>query len=144
MTSQTSTDLATLLLRLSMGTMLLAHSLILKVMTYTVAGTAGWFASLGYPSYFAHIVIVAEILAGLAFLLGVHSRWAALALIPIMVGATLQHMSNGWFFASTGGGWEFPALWTILLVVQALLGDGRFRLPGIPKFYGSAWQSLVR
>ena len=30
------------------------------------------------------------------------------------------------------GGWEFPALWIVLLIVQALLGPGAYalKLPG--------------
>jgi putative oxidoreductase len=47
-------------------------------------------------------------------------------LLPIMIGATLQHAGNGWLFTAPNGGWEFPAFWTVMLVVQALLGDGAF------------------
>jgi hypothetical protein len=45
---------------------------------------------------------------------------------PILIGATLQHVGNGWLFSAKGGGWEFPAFWAVLLVVQALLGDGAY------------------
>ena len=67
-----------------------------------------------------------------SLLLGTDKRSAAeftfyLAL-PIMIGATLQHVGNGWVFNSQGGGWEFPAFWTLLLVVQSLLGEGAFAL----------------
>ena len=48
--------------------------------------------------------------------------------VPIMIGATLQHAGNGWMFAKTGGGWEFPAFWTVMLLVQALLGSGAYAL----------------
>lgn len=30
--------------------------------------------------------------------------------------------------SNEGGGWEFPAFWTVTLIVQALLGDGAFSL----------------
>ena len=50
---------------------------------------------------------------------------------PLLIGATLQHAGNGWLFTAPGGGWEFPAFWTAMLVVQALLGAGALavRLP---------------
>lgn len=130
MNLETRYDLAALLLRLSMGLLLLAHSLVLKVGTFTVAGTVGYFESIGYPGFFAYLVIGGEALAGLALLAGLFSRWAALAMIPIMLGATLEHLGNGWVFSAEGGGWEFPVLWTVLLVMQAILGDGRLSLAG--------------
>jgi putative oxidoreductase len=45
------------------------------------------------------------------------------------------HLPNGWVFSAANGGWEFPALWTVLLVVQALLGAGAYavRLPFLPE-----------
>lgn len=117
---------AALLLRLSLGTLLLAHGLLLKVMTFGVAGTAGYFASLGYPAAFAYLVILGEIGGGLALILGLWTRPIALLLLPILIGATLQHLGAGWLFSAKGGGWEFPAFWTAMLVVQALLGDGAY------------------
>jgi putative oxidoreductase len=122
------TAYAALLLRVTMGVMFLAHGLLLKVLTFGVAGSAGFFASIGYPAYFAHIVIVAEILGGIALILGVWVRPVALLFLPIMIGATLQHLGNGWVFSAPRGGWEFPAFWTVTLVVQALLGAGAHAL----------------
>ena len=44
--------------------------------------------------------------------------------MPVLIGATWVHAGNGWLFTSPKGGWEFPAFWTVALIVQALLGDG--------------------
>ena len=74
------------------------------------------------------MVILAEVIGGARLVLGVYSRYVAIALVPIMIGATLQHLPNGWMFASPNGGWEFPAFWTVTLLVQALIGDGAFAL----------------
>ena len=60
-------------------------------------------------------------------ILGVRTRVVALALIPVLLGATWVHAGNGWLFTSPNGGWEYPAFWTVALVVQALLGDGALR-----------------
>ena len=119
---------AALLLRVSLGVMLLAHGLILKVFTFTVPGTVGYFQSIGYPGFFAYLVILGEILGGIALILGVWTRAVALLMVPILIGATLQHVPNGWAFSAAKGGWEFPAFWTVTLFVQALLGDGAYAL----------------
>jgi putative oxidoreductase len=108
---------AALLLRVSLGSLFLAHGLLLKVFTFTIPGTVGYFQSIGYPGFFAYLVIAGEIGGGLALILGVWTR-------PI----TLQHVGNGWLFTNQGGGWEFPVFWTVALVGQALLGDGAFAL----------------
>ena len=95
---------------------------------FTIPGTVGYFQSIGYPGFFAYLVIAGEIGGGLALILGVWTRPIALLLLPIMIGATLQHVGNGWLFTNQGGGWEFPVFWTVALVGQALLGDGAFAL----------------
>lgn len=130
----TPADLGALLLRLTLGVLAFAHGFILKVLTFTPAGTAGYFEQIGYPGFFAYLVIFAEVAGGLALILGVLPRLAALGLIPVLIGATLQHVGNGWSFSATGGGWEFPAAWTVLLLASALIGPGAFalgrKLPG--------------
>jgi len=115
------------LLRISLGVLFLAHGL-LKVLVFTLPGTVQYFESIGYPGYFAYLVVIAELGGGLALILGLWTRWIALLLVPVMIGATLQHAGNGWVFSSQGGGWEFPAFWTVLLAVQSLLGAGAFAL----------------
>ncbi|QFT83512.1 DoxX [Halomonas sp. THAF12] len=112
------------LLRLSLGVMTLAHGL-LKVFVFTLPGTVGYFESLGLPGEFAYLTILAEVGGGLALLLGVYTRWIALAMIPTLLGATWVHAGNGWVFSNEGGGWEFPLFWAIALLVQAGLGGGR-------------------
>ena len=123
---------AALILRVSLGIMFLAHGLLLKVFTFGLPGTVGFFQSIGYPGFFAYLVILGEIGGGLALILGLWTRPISLLLLPIMIGATLQHLGAGWLFSAQGGGWEFPVFWTVTLIVQALLGDGAYalRLPG--------------
>lgn len=117
---------AALLLRVSLGIMLIAHGLLLKVFTFGLSGTVGYFESIGYPGFFAYLVILGEVGGGLALILGLWTRVISLLLVPILIGATLQHLGNGWLFSAPNGGWEFPAFWTLALVVQALLGDGKW------------------
>ena len=119
------TATAALLLRISLGTMFIAHGL-LKYFVFTPAGTAKFFESLGLPGVLGYATIAAELIGGALLILGVRTRVVALALVPVLLGATWAHSGNGWLFASPHGGWEFPAFWTVALVVQALLGDGVF------------------
>lgn len=126
--SVTNGDLAATILRVTMGVLFLAHAS-LKLFIFTPAGTVGYFASLGLPGPLAYIVIVAELLGGLALILGIKTRWVSLALVPLLLGSIyVPHGAAGFFFSNQGGGWEFPAFWTVSLVVQALLGDGAFAL----------------
>ena len=122
-----NTATAALLLRLSLGTMFVAHAL-LKIFVFTPAGTAQFFESLGLPGVFGYATIAAELVGGALLILGVRTRVVALALVPVLIGATWVHAGNGWLFSAPKGGWEFPAFWTVALVVQALLGDGAFAL----------------
>ena len=128
-------DIAALILRVSLGTILIAHGL-LKVMVFTLPGTAQFFASVGFPGWMAYPVTGLEIFGGALLIGGVATRTVSLVLIPVMlggsVGATSVHFGAGWLFSNEGGGWEYPVLLTITLVVQALLGPGalRLRLPG--------------
>jgi len=126
-----TTPYAALLLRVSMGVMFLAHGLLLKIGTFGLSGTMGFFGSLGYPPILGAVVAIGETLAGIALILGVGVRAASLAMVPVMIGATLQHAPAGWLFSAQGGGWEFPAFWTMALIVQAGLGAGALALaPG--------------
>lgn len=117
-------DLAATILRFSVGALFLAHAG-LKLFIFTPAGTVGYFASLGLPGPLAYVVIAAELLGGIALILGVYTRWVSLALAPILLGSIyVPHGAAGLFFSNEGGGWEFPAFWAVSLVVLALLGDG--------------------
>ena len=98
---QTATAAGVTLLRISLGVMYLAHSLLLKVVTFGLAGTAGYFVSLGLPRWLAYATVAAEAIGGLAILLGIKARWFALALTPILVGAlATAHAGNGWVFSA--------------------------------------------
>ena len=126
--TSTAADWGTALLRVSLGLMFLAHSLVLKLMVFGLPGTATFFASIGLPPWLAYTVFAAEAVGGAMLVLGVQARWAALALTPVLAGATWAHAGNGWVFTATGGGWEYPLLLTVLALVQGLLGDGALAL----------------
>ena len=120
---------AALGLRVALGLVFIAHAL-LKPLVYTFSGTVAFFVQHGFPGWTAYPVFVAELIGGLALTAGVHTRWAALGLIPIAVGALTVHWENGWTFTATNGGWEYVAFLIAALLVQSALGDGAYALRG--------------
>jgi putative oxidoreductase len=121
---QSTAPYAALILRLSLGTLFLAHAA-LKVFVFTIPGTVGYFASMGLPAILAYGVIALELLGGVALILGIYASWVAVPLALEMLGTVfLVHGANGWLFTNKGGGWEYPMFWAICLAVLYLLGDG--------------------
>ncbi len=112
------------LLRVSLGIVLLAHSAWLKVMVFGIAGTVGFFESLGLPAFTAYLTIATEVAAGLALIAGYQVRLAALAVIPVLLGASWVHASNGWLFSNANGGWEYPLFLVVAALVQVFIGGG--------------------
>jgi len=121
---------AALLLRLGLGAMFIAHAL-LKYFVFTLEGTGQFFGSLGLPPALGYVTFAAELVGGVMLLLGIYTRWVALALVPILLGATWAHLGNGWLFTAKGGGWEYPAFLTVAAGVQALLGDGAYAMSSL-------------
>ena len=119
------TDLAALLLRLTLGTVLIAHGL-LKVLVFTPAGTVAFFEKIGLPGPLAYVTIVAELVAGAALVIGYRTTLFAAAIVPILFGSALPHFANGWLFSAPGGGWEYSAFLGFTAIAVALLGDGRY------------------
>ena len=118
---------ATTLLRVSLGIMFIAHAL-LKYIVFTLPGTVKFFESIGLPGPLAYVTFGAELIGGLLILGGVYARWVALALVPILLGATWAHAGNGWLFSAPNGGWEYPAFLVVAAMAVGLLGDGKFAL----------------
>lgn len=128
MNLETRLDWSALLLRCTTGALFLAHGFYLKLFVFGMDGTVGFFQSLGYPAALAYFVVAAETLGGLALILGLFTRWVSLGLIPVLAGAALVHVGNGWLFNAPDGGWEYPVFWMVAMLVLAVLGDGRYSL----------------
>ena len=114
-------------LRVALGVLALSHGLT-KLLVFTPAGTVGFFASLGYPAIAAWFAMTVETVGGLALILGVYARIVAVLQIPLLLGATLVHLPNGWMFANPNGGFEYPLFWAFALLALALIGPGAYAL----------------
>lgn len=125
--------LGAFLLRISLGIMYLAHSVVLKFAMFGLPGTAKFFETLGLPGWTAYATFAVELVGGVLLVLGVWSRAVALAVIPVLVGALWVHAGNGWVFSAANGGWEYPLFLIVVSVVVALLGDGAYALKPTPQ-----------
>jgi len=108
------------LLRVALLIMFIAHSVVLKYFTFTLAGTAQYFASIGLPAALAYVVFAAEAVGGVLLVLNLYTRWVALGLVPVLLGALWVHAGNGWVFNAPNGGWEYPLFLIVISVVVAL------------------------
>jgi putative oxidoreductase len=126
-----------LLLRVSLGLMWTAHAL-LKLLVFTLPGTAQYFQSIGYPGLLAYPVFAAELLGGLALIVGLYARQTALLLVPVMATAASVHFANGWVHTSPGGGWEYPVFLIVASVALWLIGDGAWHLRSSARFTPAA------
>lgn len=125
----TSTDLevASLVLRLALGPMLVLHGL--NKVQGGLAGTAGWFESLGLKPGWLHARVAAftEIGAGIIVTLGLLNGLGAMAFVGLMtVAALTDHRGKGYFIFK--GGAEYVVLVAIVAVALAVLGPGRWSL----------------
>lgn len=136
-TNERSLGYGIALLRISLGLMFLAHSVVLKYFTYTLPGTAAYFESIGLPGALAYIVFTMEAIGGLLLVLGIGTRWVAAALMPVLLGALWAHSGNGWVFTGNGGGWEYPLYLLVLSAAQVLIGEGELALGRLGRSAGA-------
>ena len=113
------------LLRAALGIMFIAHAY-LKVAVFTVPGFEAFLTQTGHPAFLAWPIILAELVGGLAILTGFYGRLASIALMPVLFGALLVHVPNGWVFTAANGGWEYPAFLAVAALAHVLIGDGAF------------------
>ena len=112
---------------------MLAHGLILKIIVNSPAETVSYLAeSYNIHPIFGYFVIFGETVGGLAIIFGLYSRLAALLVMPILFGAFLVHVPNGWLFSNPGGGWEFPLALMVLDFAVILGGNGILALRKFP------------
>ena len=115
-------------LRVVVGIVFLVHGA-QKLFVFGFGGVAGLLEGLGVPApgLFAVVVTVVEIVGGIALILGLFTRIAAIMLAVDMLVATLTaHLPNG-FFAQNGG-YEFTLLLLAASVALAVAGPGEAAL----------------
>lgn len=126
-----SRDLALLLGRLILGVIFVAHGY-QKLFVLGVDNVGKFFEGVGIPAplFFAWVVSLVEFFGGIAVILGVLTRWAALGLAIIMVVATLTVKLPVGLIAppGQGAGYELDLALLGLALVLLLVGPGRASL----------------
>jgi putative oxidoreductase len=116
------------LLRVTQGSLFLGH-VGYRLVYIGIPAAETFFESLGLPRWMALVITLLEALGGLALVLGVLTRFSASILAAILIGTiVLVHGQNGFLFTNHNGGWEYPLLWAVALVAQALIGPGAWAL----------------
>ena len=120
-------DVALLIVRLALGIIFIAHGG-QKLFVYGLSGVSGSFGQMGIPM--GHVVgpmvALLEFGAGIAVILGLLTRLAALGLAINMLGAIwFVHLENGFFLPR---GFEFNLALIGLAFALVAAGAGRYSL----------------
>jgi putative oxidoreductase len=118
------------LLRLIMGVVYIMHAY-LAVVVFGPAGMIAYQAKNGVP--FAEVgtwyLILAHGLGGICLVLGLFTRWAALANVPVMLGALLfVHLKNGFWAHTNPSGYEYVLVLLVVSLAVAMIGGGALAL----------------
>jgi putative oxidoreductase len=129
MTDHTAIDTGLLILRVVLGLTMAAHGYNKFFGKGGLAGTAGWFDSMGMkPGMFhARIAATTEMSAGLGLAAGLLTPIPAAGFVALMfVAAWTVHRPNGFFIVKEG--WEYNLILAVSAVALGGLGAGRFSL----------------
>ena len=132
MTDSRAAPYAALVLRLSLSFLFMAH----LYRKFAVIGFDNWwngFKKAEYSDFSLYYTLGVEFAGAILLALGIYSRYVSLLALPVML-AIVNHWAwrRGFWFAD--GGIEFPLAWAIMLILQAMLGDGAYavRVPALP------------
>ncbi len=123
-------DLASLILRLSLGIMFIAHGLQMCFGLFSGPGVNGFskmLSGLGFspPLFWSYLASYTVLIGGLFLVAGFCTRIASISLIIFMLVAVIKvHISKGFF--SMNGGYEYNFIVICALLALIVLGAGKF------------------
>jgi putative oxidoreductase len=126
-----ATDLALLVLRVTVGAIFLAHGLNHVFGGGKIAGTGRWFESLGMKPGVLHawLASATELAAGLGLVVGLLTPLAAGACAGVMLVALItNHRKNGFFIFRPGEGYEYVMTLVAAAIGLAGVGGGDWSL----------------
>lgn len=87
------------------------------------AGTAGFFAKAGFnpPEVWVYLAAIAETAAGVALVLGICTRFAALGAAAVLAIAVYSlQVVKGFGWTWNTGGYEYPVFWAVTSLAVAI------------------------
>lgn len=126
MNANTQHDIAKLLLRITLGVLILFHGL--AKLNGGMGGIVHMVQAHGLPGALGYGVLLGEVIGPLMLIAGFHARvGAVLVFINMVVAILLVHMGQIGSFNDQGG-WalELQAMYLVSALALALLGPGRF------------------
>lgn len=120
-------DLGLLLLRLTVGGLMLFHGI--HKVTNGVGGIGEMLAAIGLPAFIAYGSLLAEVVASLMMIVGVWTRAASAVFAGNMVVAIMMaHSADIFTVNAMTGGWtiELPMLYLLGSAVLCLTGAGKY------------------
>ena len=130
-TDRSGSDVAALILRLTIGPMMIVHGLNKVRGPEGLMGTTKYFDSLGLQPAHVHARVAAatEIGAGTLLTLGAMTPLASACVIGIMTAAAAtDHKGKGFFIFK--GGWEYVGVVGATAAAISALGPGRYSVDG--------------
>lgn len=124
-----SNDLGLLLLRLTVGGLMLFHGV--HKLIYGVDFIVGMLSQIGLPGFLAYVSLATEVIVALMLIVGLWTRCAAVVFAGNMVVAILMaHSSQIFSIDPMTGGWaiELPMLYLLGAAVLFFTGGGRYAL----------------
>jgi len=125
-----SEELGKLVLRLTVGLLILFHGIDKVVHPGTLDYIAGMLGDWGLPQRLAYAVYLGEVVAPLMVIFGIFARLGGLLILINMVFALLLVHTGDLFRLTEHGGWalELQACYLFGGLAVALLGSGRLAL----------------
>lgn len=124
-------DLALLVLRCGVGAVMAAHGINHIIGGGKIAGTAGWFSSMGMKPGLLHawLASITEVAVGVLLVVGLLTPFAAAGVLGVMLVAfVINHRGNGFFIFRPGEGWEYVMTLAIAAIAIGTVGPGRWSL----------------
>jgi len=134
----TTWSICVLILRVTLGGMILAHGANKFFGGGKIPGTAGWFESIGMKPGRINAIAAAvtEVGTGILLIVGLLTPLACAGLVALMVVAIVTvHLKNGFFNFNAGQGIEYNLVVALTAIALGGLGAGRFSVDHVAKIW---------
>ncbi len=99
------------------------------------------------PTFLVKLAGLCELAGAISLGLGLLTRIGAIGTALYIMIATIigGHFLKSFIWASPGGGWEYPLMWTVLILSYSVLGANKFSIDGVlnKKFTLPTWSKRL-